>query len=59
MVANFKDHSSDQLYFCIHNSDYFTNQYFLLCELISKLVIIVTNNFLSLKLITMKYFFFI
>jgi len=25
MVANFKDQFSDQLYFFIHNSDYFSN----------------------------------
>jgi len=29
---------------------------FLLCKIVSKLVIIVTNNFLSLKLVTNKTF---
>jgi len=31
---------------------------FLLCKLLSKLIIIVINNFLSLKLITNEIFFY-
>jgi len=40
----------------IHNNDYFSNNNFLFCKLVSKFVIIMTNNFWSLKLVVNKIF---